>query len=64
MFGYLAVGFGGFLIGVIATSVLLAKKNLEAMQKIEGEITETIKSSLDAGKVAYQSELNKNSEKE
>jgi len=36
MFGYLAVGFGGFLIGVIATSVLLAKKNLEAMQKIEG----------------------------
>jgi len=34
------------------------------MQKIEGGITETIKSSLDAGKVAYQSELNKNSEKE
>lgn len=55
MLGYLIAGFVGFLIGVIISSILLAKKNLEAAQKIEGSVTNSVKQNFEAAKLVYQS---------
>lgn len=54
MLGYLIAGFVGFLIGVIISSILLAKKNLEAAQKIEDSVTNSVKQNFEAAKLVYQ----------
>lgn len=54
MFGYLIAGFVGFLIGVILSCILLAKKNLETAQKIEDNVTNSVKQNYEAAKLVYQ----------
>lgn len=54
MFGYLVAGFVGFLIGVILSCILLAKKNLEAAQKIEDNVTDSVKQNYEAAKLVYR----------
>lgn len=60
MFGYLAVGFGGFMIGVILSCILLAKKNLETAQRMGNNavnVVDSFKQNLDTAKSVYKATI-------
>lgn len=57
MLGYLGAAFGGFMVGVILSCILLGKKNLEAAKKIESNITESVKQNIKTAKNVYKSAI-------
>jgi MFS superfamily sulfate permease-like transporter len=44
---YTLVFFAGMLVGIIASCILLAQKNLERMQKIESKTGNTMKAAME-----------------
>lgn len=55
MIGYLAAGFVGFLLGVVLTTVLLCKQNLETYKQIESNAN--MKNSFEAAKSLYRAQV-------
>ena len=51
---YLLCVFGGFLLGVIITCILLAPKNLKTYQAISGQAEDAFKQNISAAKAAYK----------
>lgn len=58
MLGYILTFIGGLIVGIIITTVLLCKQNLEAYTQISNGATSTFKQNLETAKAVYNAQIN------
>lgn len=54
---YILTFLGGMFVGIVFTTILLCKKNLEAYKAIEQNTSNSFAQNLEAAKAAYKAEI-------